>query len=138
MTTSTQGTGTAPPSIGQLVQEASGHLSTMLHGEIELAKVEIKTSVKTAGSGAGLFAAAAVLLVFSLTFGFIALAEGLVALHIWRWAAYLIVFGLLAVVVAILAFLGVRQVKRVKAPERTIEETKQTAALLRHPSQKVS
>jgi uncharacterized membrane protein YqjE len=138
VTTSTQGTGTAQPSIGQLVQEASGHLSTMLHGEIELAKVEIKTSVKNAGAGAGLFAAAGVLLVFALTFGFIALAEGLVALHIWRWAAYLIVFGFLVLVVAIFAFIGMRQVKRVKAPERTIAETKQTAALLRHPSQKTS
>ena len=42
-----------------------------------------------------MFAAAGVLLVFSLTFGLIALAEGLVALHLWRWAAYLIVFGFL-------------------------------------------
>src|SRR5512132_3855872 len=79
--------------IGQLVQEASGHFSTMLHGEIELAKLEVRSTVKSGGAGVGLFAGAAVLLVFSLTFGLIALAEGLVALGIWRWAAYLIVFG---------------------------------------------
>jgi uncharacterized integral membrane protein len=107
----------------------------MLHGEIELAKVEIKSSVKNAGTGVGLFVAAAVLLIFALTFGLIALAEGLVALHIWRWAAYLIVFGLLVVVVGILAFVGRKQVKRVKAPQRTIAETKETAAFLRHPTQ---
>lgn len=129
-------TASGQPSIGQLVQDASGHFSTMLHAEIELAKHEIRSSVKKAGSGAGFFAAAAVLGVFSLTFGLIALAEGLVALHIWRWAAYLIVFGVLLVFIALFALLGLRKVKRVKAPHRTIAQGKQTVAFLRHPRQK--
>ena len=51
-----------------------------MHSEIELAKLELRSSVKNAGVGVGLFAAAAVVLVFSLTFGFFALAEGLNAL----------------------------------------------------------
>jgi uncharacterized membrane protein YqjE len=112
------------PSIGTLVSEASSSLSTLLHGEIELAKLEVKASVKNAGTGAGLFAAAGVLLVFSLTFGLIALAEGLVAAHMWRWAAYLIVFGVLVFIAAIAVLLGIRKVKRVKAPTQTIETTK--------------
>ena len=77
-------------------------LLTVLHGEIELAKLEIKSSVKSGGIGVVFFLAAAVLLVFSLTFGLIALAEGLVALHIWRWAAYLIVFGFLVLLAVLL------------------------------------
>ena len=72
------------PSIGTLVQEASKSFSTVLHGEIELAKLELTTSVKNAGAGVGFFVGAVVLVVFSLTFGLIALAEGLVALGIWR------------------------------------------------------
>lgn len=108
----------------------------MLHGEIELAKLEIRSSVKNAGSGIGFFVGAAVLGIFSLTFGLIALAEGLVALHIWRWAAYLIVFVLLVIVIALLALVGMRQVKRVKAPQRTIAEGKDTVAFLRHPTKK--
>lgn len=119
------------PSIGQLVQDASGHLSTLVRGEIELAKTELKSSVRNAGAGAGMFIAAVVLVFFSLTFGLIALAEGLVALHIWRWAAYLIVFGLLLVLVGILVLLGVRKVKKVKAPERTIASSKETVAYLK-------
>ena len=95
----------------------------MMHfGEIELAKLEVRSTVKSGGAGVGLFAGAAVLLVFSLTFGLIALAEGLVALGIWRWAAYLIVFGLLVLIAGVLVLLGIRHVKRVKAPERTIED----------------
>lgn len=132
--TATADGGTKPaeqPSIGTLVAEASSSLSTVLHGEIELAKLEIKSSVKNAGVGAGAFISAAVLLVFALTFGLIALAEGLVAAHLWRWAAYLIVFGLLVLLALILVWLGVRKVKRVRAPQQTIQTTKDTVTALR-------
>ena len=123
------------PSIGSLVQEATKDFSTVLRGEIELAKLELTSTVKYAGAGAGFFVGAVVLVLFSLTFGFIALAEGLVALHIWRWAAYLIVFGFLLLVVAALVWLGIRSVKRVKAPKRTIATGKETMAYLKRPEQ---
>lgn len=121
----------AEPSVGQLVSDASSHLSTLLHAEIELAKLELRSSVKNAGTGVGFFAAAAVLLAFSLTFGLIALAEGIITLGIWRWLAYLIVFGFLLVMIAGLVLMGVRKVKRVKAPERTITTSKDTVAYLK-------
>jgi uncharacterized membrane protein YqjE len=127
--TSTQMPGQA--SIGTLVADAHSSFSTLLHGEIELAKLEIKDSVKNAGTGVGMFAVTAVLLVFSLIFGFIALAEGLVALHLWRWVAYLIVFLLLVLLAGAFAFLGYRQVRRVRAPRQTIDTTKSTVAALR-------
>jgi uncharacterized membrane protein YqjE len=123
------------PSIGELVQNASTQFSTILHGEIELAKYELKSSVKNAGTGVVFFIAAGVLLIFSLTFGLIAFAEGLIALHIWRWAAFLIVFAVIVLLAGLLAFLGIRKVKKVKAPERTIATGKDTAAFLRHPTQ---
>ncbi len=126
------------PSIGTLVADATSSLSTVVHGEIELAKLEIKSSVKNAGTGVVMFLAAAVLLVFSLTFGLIALAEGLVALHIWRWAAYLIVFGFLVLVALLLVFIGVRKVKRVKAPQQTIDTTKDTVAAVRRAASHTS
>jgi hypothetical protein len=122
------------PSIGQLVHEASESLSTIIRGEIELAKLELRSSVKNAGTGVGMFGAAGVLLVFSLTFALIALAEGLIALGLPRWAGYLVVFGLLLVIIAVLVFLGVKKVKRVKAPQRTIDTGKDTVAYLKtHP-----
>jgi ABC-type multidrug transport system permease subunit len=77
------------------------------------------------------FLTAAVLLVFSVTFGFIALAEGLVAAHIWRWLAYLIVFLFFVLVAGALVFLGVRKVKRVKGAPRTIATSKETVDYLR-------
>lgn len=119
------------PTIGQLVSDASTHLSTLVHSEIELAKLELRSSVKNAGVGVGLFLAAVVVLVFSLTFGFLALAEGLAALGLSRWLSFLIVFVLLLLVVALFALVGYRKVKRVKGPEKTIKTTKETVAYLK-------
>ena len=126
------------PSIGTLVSEATESFSALLHGEIELAKLEVKSSLRNAGTGAVMFIGAGVLLAFSLTFGLIALAEGLVALHIWRWAAYLIVFGFLVLIALVLVLIGVRKVKRVRPPKQTIDSTKETVTALRqatsHPA----
>jgi uncharacterized membrane protein YqjE len=119
------------PKVGQLVADISADLSTLLHGEIELAKLELKSSVKNAGVGVGFFGAALALLVFSLTFGLIALAEGLAATGLYRWLSYLIVFALLLIVVGVLVFMGIRKVKRVKAPDRTIATSRDTVAYLR-------
>lgn len=125
---------TDEPSIGRLVHEASESVSTIVRGEIELAKLELRSSVKNAGVGVGMFAAAGVLLVFSLTFGLIALAEGLVAIGLWRWLAYLAVFVLLLLIVGVLVVIGFKKVKRVKAPQKTIDTGKDTVAYLKsHP-----
>ena len=121
----------AGPSIGSLVAEASESFSTILRGEIELAKLELRSSVKNVGTGVGFFGAALVLLVFSLVFGFIALAEGLIAAGLWRWLGYLVVFGFMLLLIGLLVFMGIRKVKRVKAPERTIATSKDTIAYLK-------
>ena len=47
------------PSVGELVRQASEHVSTLVRGEIELAKTELTGSVKRAGIGGGMLAAAA-------------------------------------------------------------------------------
>ncbi|MGI8879410.1 MAG: phage holin family protein [Jatrophihabitans sp.] len=124
----------AEPTIGSLASDASKHLSTIIRGEIALAKSEVGSSVKNAGTGIGMFLGAAVLLVFSLTFGLIALAEGLVSIGLWRWLSYLIVFGFLVLMAAVLVFIGVRKIKRVKSPKKTISNAKDTADVLKHPS----
>lgn len=122
------------PSIGELAQDVSRHMSTLVRGEIDLAKAELRSSVRNAGAGVGMFIGAAVIFLYSLTFGFIALAQGLIAAGLWPWVAYLVVFVLLALVAAALVWLGVRTVKKVKAPERTIATAKETVDYLKHPT----
>jgi hypothetical protein len=130
-------TSATEPSIGQLAADASAQLSTIIRGEVELAKLELTASIKKAGIGAAMFAAAGVILAYSLTFGLIALAEGIHSLGLWRWLSYLIVFGAMVVLALILVFIGIRLIKRVKSPQRTIATTKDTVAYLKHPTKAV-
>jgi uncharacterized membrane protein YqjE len=121
----------AEPSVGQLVSDASTHLSNLVHSEIELAKLELRSTVKNAGTGLGFFGGAGVILVFSLTFGFFTLAEGIAAAGLSRWLSFLIVFAVQLVAVGLFAFLGMKKVKRIRAPEQTIKTTKETVNYLK-------
>lgn len=121
----------APPSVGELVRDVSTHVSTLVRGEIELARTEVTGAVKKGARGAAFFGAAAFVLIFALIFLLISLAEGLVQLGFYRWLAYLTVWLLLIVIAAVAAFLGLRAVKKVRKPERTIETIKDNKQLLR-------
>ncbi|HVX45139.1 MAG TPA: phage holin family protein [Mycobacteriales bacterium] len=117
------------PSVGDLVKDASTHMSTLVRNEIELAKTELTATVKKAAIGGALFILAAVIILYSLTFGLIGAAE---AIHsaggMPRWASYLLVLcGLLLIAVAAI-LVGVLLLKRMKKPERTLTTVKETAA----------
>lgn len=121
-------------SVGELVKEASTHLSTLMRSEIELAKIEVTATAKRAGISIALFALAGVVVLFSLTFAFVGLAEGLHAAGFYRWAAYLIVWGILLVIAAIAGLVGFLLIKRLRKPERTLATVKDTAAWAKHPT----
>ena len=122
------------PSVGELVRRASENVSTLVRAEIELAKAELSTTVKRAGIGGGMIAAAAAILLFSIPFLFVVLAELLHWFGLWRWLSYLIVWVLFLLVAAVLALLGRSQLRKIKPPERTIMTAKDTAAWARHPT----
>ena len=124
------------PSVGELVRDATTHLSTLVRGEIELAKLELAASVRRVGWGTGFFGAAATLLCFSLFFPFVALAEGLVALGLPRWAAYLVVWVVLLALAVALGLVGLRTVRKIRRPERTIEAVRDNARLTRRGSRR--
>jgi H+/Cl- antiporter ClcA len=121
------------PTIGRLVSDASRDVSHLLRNEIRLAKSEIQVSVKTGGVGIGLLAAAAFFAVMALIMLSVAIAylinwngEGL-SLH---WA-FLIVFGFYLLVAALLGLVGVRKVKKVRAPEKAIAQASEAKQILR-------
>lgn len=121
----------AHPSVGTLVKEASTHFSTLLRSELELAKTEVKTEVKKGVAGSGMLAAAGVVAALSFPFLFVAIAELLVdPVGLPRWAAYLIVFAFWLLVAAVLGLIGLKKVKKVKAPERTIDSMKRNKELV--------
>jgi hypothetical protein len=113
--------GTDEPSVGTLVQSAMADVSTLIRGEVELAKAEIGKSAKKAGIGVGAFGAAGVVLAFSAFFFFIALAEFITWLGLTRWISYLIVWFALVLVAGLAALIGMRTLKKIEKPERTME-----------------
>ncbi len=120
------------PTIGRLVSDASRDISTLISKEIQLAKSELKISVKTGGIGAALFAVAAFLLLIAVILLSVTVAyfinwggKGL-ALH---WS-FLIVTGCYVLVAALCAFIGLRKVKKVRGPERAIAQAQETKTAL--------
>ena len=121
----------ADASLGDLVREAATHFSTLFRSEVELAKAEVTAEVRKGVKGSIFFIIALTILLFSLFFLFIMVAE---VLAIWlpQWAGFGIVFGLMLAAAAGCALLGWRRMRSIRRPERTISTVRDTGAVLIH------
>lgn len=119
----------AEVSLGELVRDAATHFSTLFRSEVELAKAEVTAEVRKGVKGSIFFILALAILIFSLFFLFIAVAE---VLAIWlpRWAGFSIVFALMLAVTAGFALVGWRRMRSIRKPERTISSVRDTGAAL--------
>ncbi|HET7173908.1 MAG TPA: phage holin family protein [Nocardioidaceae bacterium] len=117
------------PTLGRLIADTTADVSSLVHNEIELAKSELKVSVKAGGIGAVAFGSAAFLLVLGVIMLSFSCAH-----FLERWftppIAFLIVFGVYFVGAVLLGGLGVVLIKKVKAPEKAIAEAKSTKQVL--------
>ncbi|MCS4535932.1 phage holin family protein [Corynebacterium sp. HS2168-gen11] len=116
-------------SIGELVGNATEQISLLVRSEIELAKAEIGGEVKKGVLGGGLFAVAGVIALYSSFFFFFFAAE---LLSIWlpRWAAFLIVFLGMLVFAVLLVIVGVRKLKKISSPKKTINSVSELKTLV--------
>jgi hypothetical protein len=119
------------PTVGQLVANASKDLSDLVRSEVELAKTELKKTAVAAGTGAGLFAAAAFLALLAVILLCIAAAYGLTAAGLHPAIAFLIVAGAFLVIGAVMVLIGIRALKKAKAPERTIKTAQESVEVLK-------
>ncbi len=124
------------PTIGRLVHDASRDISALLSKEIQLAKSELKVSVRAGGLGLALFAAAGFIAVLAVIMLSVAIAylinwngDGL-ALH---WA-FLCVFGFYLLLAGLLGFVGLKKFKKVGPPEKAIEQGREIPRALRGKS----
>jgi uncharacterized membrane protein YqjE len=111
--------GAGDQSIGDLVSVAARDISQLVRYELDLAKLELKSDAKRLGVGAGLgvvalFAVCLVLMLLCFAFAF-----GLNALHIWLWAAFLIVAGTCLLLIGIAALIALRMVRKVGGMSKT-------------------
>ena len=122
------------PTIGALVIDASRDISTLISKEIQLAKSELKVSFKHGGTGIGLFAGAAFLGVLAIIMLSVAIAYFLHMTGLDLAWCFLIVFAVYVLIAGLLAFIGYKQVRQVKAPERAINQGREIPAALKGKS----
>jgi hypothetical protein len=107
-------------SIGTLVSNATEQVSTLVRGEIELAKAEVMGEAKKGIMGSILLIVAGVIALYSTFFLFFAFAE-MLASWMHRGWAFLIVFLIMLVIAGLLAVVGIQRLKKIRAPKKTIE-----------------
>jgi hypothetical protein len=107
-------------SLGELLGDVTRDLSTLMRQEVELAKAEAKQSATRAGKGAGMLAGAGIGGHFVLLFLSLALMWALGAIMPLGWSA-LIVAVIWAIIAAVLASIGRKELKQIKGMPQTGE-----------------
>ncbi|NII42667.1 hypothetical protein E9228_003341 [Curtobacterium flaccumfaciens] len=116
--------------LGELLSEVSRDLSTLFRQEVALAKAELTDSAKKAGKGAGMFGGAGVAGLFALLFLSIAAWWGLGYLIGNAWSAVIIAV-IYAVVAAILASRGRKEIKQIDGAPQTVATVKEVPETLK-------
>jgi hypothetical protein len=121
--------------VGELFADISRDLSTLIRQETELAKAELRESAARAGKGAGMLGGAGVAGHFVLLFLSITLWWGL-GNEIGRAWSALVVAAVWAVVAAVLASIGRREMKQVKGIPQTTETAREIPDALKGNEEK--
>jgi hypothetical protein len=108
------------PSLGERLGDVTRDLSTLMRQEVALAKAEASQSASRAGKGIGLLAGAALGGYFVLLFLSIALWVVLGSKIGYGWSA-LIVAAIWAIIAAVLASVGKKELDKVRGVPRTAE-----------------
>jgi hypothetical protein len=119
------------PTIGRLVADASRDISALVQSEIKLAKSELKVSAKAGGIGAALFLVAGFLGLLIIIMLSIAVAYFIVMAGLDPAWAFLIVSGAYLLLAVALILFGIRKLKKIRAPEKTISTAKEIPAALK-------
>jgi Putative Actinobacterial Holin-X, holin superfamily III len=119
------------PTIGRLIADTSRDVSSLIRNEIELAKSELRFSVKAGGLGAALFGVAGFLMLLAVIMLSIAFALFLDWWFAGTATSFLIVFAVYALLAGALAFVGLKKLKQVKAPEQTLAAVKSNKQVLK-------
>src|SRR6195952_4819726 len=110
-------------SLGDLISEVTGDLSTLMRQELELAKAELQQSAARAGKGAGMLGGAGVAGYFVLLFLSIALWWAIGSGTGLGWSA-LIVAVIWGIIAAVLYVMGRNSLKSVRGIPKTADTVK--------------
>ena len=117
--------------VGDLISQAVRDATRLIRCELDLAKLELRSDAKRLGLAAALVSIAVFTGFLVLVMLCFALAEGLIALGIWPWAAFLIVAGACVLLAALAIGVVYLKVRRMSGLRRTRESVHDDLALLR-------
>jgi uncharacterized membrane protein YqjE len=124
-------------SLGDLVNQVSQQLSTLVQEEIELAKTEMEVKAKRLAQGAAVGIAAGFFVLLALIFLFQGIAYGIADLlnNPYAWAGFFITMLLLLALAGLAGFLAARAFKAGSppTPKQAIEEAKLIRETIEHP-----
>ena len=118
---------TEKTSVLQIILQSVEDFTTIVKGEIKIAKKSLTTSVKKLGLGIGFVITAFLLLNVSLLFLLIALAYGFIQIGLAGWISFLLVAAImiaLAVIFIVLAVWSFSKVRGIGDASRIGSETK--------------
>ncbi|MFZ6992917.1 phage holin family protein [Curtobacterium sp. RRHDQ66] len=126
----TPGERAASTPLGTLLSDATRDLSELFRQEVALAKAELTESGKKAAKGAGLLSGAGVAGLFALLFLTIAAWWGLGSLIGNAWSG-LVVAVVYAIVAAVLALRGRKELKTITGAPQTVATAKEVPEALK-------
>jgi hypothetical protein len=111
---------------GELIRQLSDQASTLVRQEIELAKLELRDKVKTAGTGAGMFGGAGLFGLYAVG-ALTACVILALSTAMTGWLAALIVAAVYGAVAGVLALTGKNKVQQgaPPVPEQAVESVKE-------------
>ena len=121
--------------VGEIVRAISADVKELVRDEVQLAKAELVPAAKAGGIGAGLLAGAAFFGVSAVFILYFCVVYVLVRLGLPEWASFLIVGAALLLLAALLGAIGYSMVKKVKPPQRTIKQAKETVEAVKASAQ---
>jgi hypothetical protein len=119
------------PTIGKLVVDAFDDFGALVRHIIELAKSELRVSVRAGGMAIALFLLAGFVALLALVMVSIAIAFFIHMADLELAWCFLIVFGGYLLIAAVLGLIGYRKVRKVRAPERTLHQAHETPRALK-------
>ncbi|MFE6647022.1 phage holin family protein [Nocardioides sp. NPDC057772] len=120
-------------SMGELVSRLSDEMSSLVRGELELARLELTEKAKHTGKGAGALGAAGLVALYGVG-ALIATAILALALVMDAWLAALLVGVVLLAIAGGIALFGKKQVSEgvPMKPERATENLKRDMEAVKH------
>ncbi|HJQ88182.1 MAG TPA: phage holin family protein [Propionibacteriaceae bacterium] len=121
--------------VGDIIKNITDDVKLLVQDQVELAKAELTPAAKKGGTGLGLFGVAGYFALSASILLYVAAAFGLVNAGLAPWLAFLIVGVALLLIAGILGGVGYLVVRKIKGPDRTIAQAKQSVAEVKEAAQ---